>query len=214
MSEPTQSLDLERLRARFCAALQANGGEPVFDELVQRYGEAQRHYHTLAHIDACLGWLDWFAGSAEQPAEVELALWFHDVHYDPARHDNEALSAQLMAARLAPLGIAGERIERIAEHVLATRTHRAGTSDGALVVDLDLSILAAEPADYARFEHDVRREYAAVPEPLFREGRARVLGSFLERAHVYTTPAVRELLEARARSNLTHALAALRATAP
>jgi hypothetical protein len=70
--------DVHQLRERFFRAARAAGAaEPsdgVFEELVARYREPHRRYHTLAHVDRCLAWLDWFSGSAERPHEVELAL--------------------------------------------------------------------------------------------------------------------------------------------
>lgn len=51
-----------RLRTRFASALRQAGsstdGAAVFDQIVRRYDEAHRHYHTLVHVDACLGWLE------------------------------------------------------------------------------------------------------------------------------------------------------------
>ena len=64
------------------------------------------------------------------------------------------------------------------ELIMAT-CHQAppGDADAALVVDIDLAILAAPAPVYARYEADVRAEYAWVPEPLFRAGRGSCCAS-------------------------------------
>src|SRR5688500_725542 len=86
------------LRSRFGRAAVAAGAtrpsEAVVDELLIRYAEPHRHYHTLEHVVACLKWLDRFREVAEHPEEVELALWYHDAIYVPGAGDNESRSAE------------------------------------------------------------------------------------------------------------------------
>lgn len=204
---------LEEPGERFCRALRTAGatgdGGGVRDELVARYREPHRRYHTLEHVEACLAWLDRLAASAERPAEVELALWFHDAVYDPSRSDNERRSAALARERLRGLGVAPDVIDRVASYVEATERHDGHAGDAALVIDIDLSILGAPPDVFARFEQQIREEYAHVPEPLFRAGRRAVLERFLSRPEIYRVPATRDALEAQARANLAHRIAEL-----
>lgn len=62
-------------------------------DLLRRYREPQRHYHTLQHRDECFAALDLLHAEAPHPGEVGLALWFHDAVYDPQATDDEARSA-------------------------------------------------------------------------------------------------------------------------
>src|SRR5690554_1629397 len=152
--------DLDRLRVRFADTLKRAGAalrddaasDSLFRELADRYGDVRRHYHTLDHVDACLAWLDWSAGLALRPAEVSLALWFHDAIYEPGASDNEERSAAFARSHLAGVGISLETIGRIEAHILATRTHEAEHSDSRLVVDIDLTILGSPPARFDEFE--------------------------------------------------------------
>ena len=66
----------------------------LFHALVAAYSEKQRHYHTLQHLRECMERLDEARSLAERPADVELALWFHDAVYDVHGSQNEALSAR------------------------------------------------------------------------------------------------------------------------
>ncbi len=75
--------------------------------------------------------------------------------------------------------------------------------------DIDLAILGAAPLRYARFERDIRREYACFDELQYRAGRARVLAGFLQRLSIYQTYPFATRLEAQARDNLSRAHAAL-----
>jgi predicted metal-dependent HD superfamily phosphohydrolase len=202
----TMNVNLNDLRARFLRALSEAGvqraGGALFDELLARYGESHRRYHTIVHVDACLGFFDWYRGLAAHPERIELALWFHDAVYDPHASDNERQSASLARARLGALGLCRAALEDIETHVLATERHSGGTPDTDLFVDLDLSILGASARAFARFEQEIREEYAYVPNRAFAIGRCAVLNGFLARPTIYRVRAVREELEARARLNL------------
>ena len=67
----------------------------IHQRLIDAYAEPQRHYHTLAHIQHCLGMFDQCKSLLANPEAVELAIWFHDAIYVPSACDNEALSAEL-----------------------------------------------------------------------------------------------------------------------
>lgn len=172
-----------------------------------------RHYHTLAHLDACLREFDGVRELAARPGEVELALWLHDAVYRSWRRDNEAQSAALAAdlLRAAPV----ECVERIRYMILDTQ-HREQElgGDNALVVDVDLSILG-QPADvYDTFARAVRREYWWVPRARYVAGRCAVLEGFLARSSIYQSDTFYRSYETRARANLAAELARLKGACP
>lgn len=176
---------------------------PVLDELLALYGETGRHYHTLDHVAALLHLLDTHGQGVTDRDAVELAIFFHDAVYDPARRDNEEASAALTRGRLAALGVAADVIGRVEQLILATRhTSDIADDDTALLVDLDLSVLAAELTVYAAYASAIRLEYAMYPDHMYRPGRKNVLSAFLARPQIYGTPALRALWEAPARGNL------------
>ncbi|NJD06955.1 MAG: N-methyl-D-aspartate receptor NMDAR2C subunit [Methylococcaceae bacterium] len=180
----------------------------LLSELLDRYSEAQRAYHTAQHLEECFGWFDRVRSRCLRPAEVELALWFHDAVYDPRRTDNEERSAAWVQRELAAAALGDAVAGRVRDLVLAT-AHGAipDELDACLLVDVDLSILAADRGRFAEYETQVRQEYAWVDDAAFAAGRSRVLRGFLERPSVYLTEWFREKLETTARRNLTRALA-------
>lgn len=188
-------------------AQQVNGG--LMNQLVAAYSEQQRHYHTLQHLRECLAHFDAASMLARRPAEVELALWFHDAVYDPQRQDNEERSAQWAHDSVLAAGCAPDIAHRVRDLVLATKAHAAPDDepDAALLLDVDLAILGAAPARFAEYERQIRAEYAHVPEAEFRARRAQVLRSFLDRPRIYRTAAYHDALEQRARENLQRSLA-------
>lgn len=184
----------------------------LFNQLVAAYSEGQRHYHTLQHLRECLLHFDAAAPLARWPAQVELALWFHDAVYDPQRTDNEERSAEWAARSVHAAGCGQEVAARICGLVLATKSHEAGSDadpDPRLLLDIDLAILGAAPARYAEYAQQIRAEYAHVPDDAFRARRRRVLAGFLARPRIYATDAYHDALEQRARANLCGEIDAL-----
>ncbi|HZC99365.1 MAG TPA: metal-dependent phosphohydrolase [Actinomycetes bacterium] len=180
------------------------GSDPLARELLGRWREPHRHYHTVAHLAAVLTIV------RQRPA-VELAVWFHDAIYDPHAANNEAASAELAERSLTAAGAAPAMVAEVARLVRLTATHdpRPGDDAGALLCDADLAILAADPAGYDAYAADVRREYAHLPDEAFRAGRAAVLRDLLGRPALYRVVPERADWEPRARANLTRELSTL-----
>ena len=203
----------EALLANWTAAWRALGIEApdlaLCAELQRRYGEPQRHYHTMQHLGECLAWFEREKALAERPGEVALALWFHDAIYDVHAHDNEARSAEWAREAVRTAGASEEEAERIHALVMATRHDAVPEGrDAELLIDIDLSILGAEPARFAEYERQVHAEYAFVPDEVRMPRRRAILQRFLDREAIYATPRMHALLEARARTNLQHSIAA------
>ncbi|RYY54949.1 MAG: N-methyl-D-aspartate receptor NMDAR2C subunit, partial [Comamonadaceae bacterium] len=187
-------------------ATTVNGG--LMNQLVAAYSERQRHYHTLQHLRECLAHFDAAATLARRPAEVELALWFHDAVYDPQAADNEERSAQWARDSVLAAGCAPDAAQRVHDLVMATKQHTAGADDpdATLLLDVDLAILGAAPGRFDDYERQIRAEYAHVEEEAFRARRVRILGGFLARPRIYVTDVFHEALEARARDNLQRSI--------
>jgi len=207
--------DPTRLRTAWAAAWQALGiqtpappaDDPLLTQLLARYAEPHRHYHSLQHLDECLTLLDAHHEAGERPAEVALALWFHDAIYDVHSHDNEAQSAAWAFEALTAAGVPDEAARRVQALVMATQHDAIPVGrDAALLVDIDLSILGATPLRFAEYERQIRAEYAHAPSPLFEERRRAILSRFLERQPIYLTHGLRSEREAQARTNLRSAV--------
>jgi len=185
--------------------------EDVYSQLLAAYAEPHRHYHTVDHIDDCLTQLDEATSIVHELREVELALWFHDAVYKPLSSKNESQSAEWAQSFLRSIGAADRGGDRVVQYILATK-HQAEppAGDGALVVDIDLSILGRHPETYGRYEQAIREEYKWVPGPVYRRKRAEILESLLSRATIYCTSPFRDRYEERARDNLRGAIRQLR----
>lgn len=179
----------------------------VFHRLIAAYSEPHRKYHTLQHLDECFAKLDELRTEAKHPEEVEFALWFHDAIYDTRRQDNEARSADWARAAARAENVPGAVAERIHRLVMATRHDAAPEGpDEKVLVDVDLSILGAEPTRFDEYEAQIREEYAWVPGIVFRAKRREILKGILARAAIFNTGKFVEAYEARARTNLERSL--------
>lgn len=201
--------DLQHLHhhwLRTWSELQHTPALGLYEQLLQAYSEPQRHYHTLQHLAECLQLQSESTHLAQRPAEIAIALWFHDAVYDVKAHDNEARSADWAVTALQAAGVSAEVQARAHALIMATE-HTAAplAGDAALLVDIDLAILGAAPTRFAEYEWQIRQEYAWVPEDVFMAKRHAVLQAFVARLNVYSTAFLHSKLESAARANL-HAM--------
>lgn len=125
------------------------------------YAEPQRHYHTLTHISDIVGQFERLRDRFAMPESVLLALFFHDIVYDPARQDNEAQSAAMLCERLPDID--GAVLNHACFCIWESKGHKAtGDADTDLFLDLDMSILGAPWEDYLKYAKGVAREYLPV----------------------------------------------------
>ena len=177
-------------------------------ELLARWAEPHRRYHTTGHLAATLSTVDRHADLADDPDAVRLAVWFHDAVYDPRAADNEERSAILAEAALRRLGVDATEVARL---VRLTASHEvsAGDRNGALLADADLAILASSPDGYDRYARAIRWEYAHVPDERYRAGRAAVLRRLADLPAMYRIVPDRDAWTARAHANIARELRAL-----
>ena len=187
----------------------------VWDLLRGFYNAPGRAYHSMAHISWCLDLLrEFFPEKSPRPDwynRVELALWFHDVIYDPRRKDNEKRSSRVLVGAGAMLGLdemlvqeAGFDIECTTHTLVWTRTKCPLPTQW--VLDIDLASLGFEPAKFDRNSEQIREEYSFVPEGAYRAGRKAVLQGFLDKPRLYYTQECHDRFEAQARANLQRAI--------
>lgn len=185
------------------------GREELGEELLQRWSEPHRAYHTPVHLLHCLASIDELAarvGLGPPSLEVKLAAWFHDAVYDGVPGKDEQDSADL-----AEYALGGDLGDEVARLVLLTRNHevKQHDHDGTILVDADLAILATYSARYWRYVHDVRAEYARFSNEDWRIGRSRLIRHFLDRERIFATDGGHAIWGANAKENLQHELSSL-----
>jgi len=108
---------------------------------------------------------------------LSYAIWLHDLFYDVKAPDNERRSADI---GLALLQWPEDEMRDLELCVMATKGHATDHPLARILVDLDLSILAAAREGYRRYALAVRDEYRLYPDEAYRQGRIRVLDHLCE----------------------------------
>jgi predicted metal-dependent HD superfamily phosphohydrolase len=203
----------DRLLSRWTTLLvSARDGEqepdpvPFGRNLIERWSEPQRRYHTVDHLLDVLNRVDELAPHT-RGADIDavlLAVWFHDAVYRPDRSENEERSAALARRALPEAGVPQARTDEVARLVRLTVSHdpEPGDTNGELLCDADLAVLAGPPGEYAQYAAAVRQEYGFVPDDAFLAGRADVLRQLLGLPRLFRTPYGQDRWEHLARQNL------------
>ena len=205
------------------------GHTALGEDLLERYEQPHRKYHTSVHLSEMLTALKtlYKRHHTATPRAVLLAAWFHDAVYEANPGDDEAASADLARTALTPLASTGSLTNRevtaIAHLIELTASHQLADgieeytsgaltrADAAFFLDADLAILAADSPRYTRYVAGVRAEYAHYTPDAFTRGRAAILQGFLNRTTIYASDTAHLLWDAPARLNLRTELEGYRA---
>lgn len=205
------------------------GHTALGEDLLERYEQPHRKYHTSVHLSEMLTALKtlYKRHHTATPRAVLLAAWFHDAVYEANPGEDEAASADLARTALTPLASTGSLTNRevtaIAHLIELTASHQLADgieeytsgaltrADAAFFLDADLAILAADSPRYTRYVAGVRAEYAYYAPDAFTRGRAAILQGFLNRTAIYASDTAHLLWDAPARLNLRTELEGYRA---
>jgi predicted metal-dependent HD superfamily phosphohydrolase len=175
----------------------------TFEELVKSYQARERYYHDLTHIVNLQKLYEEYKPSLMDTDVVFFAIWFHDAVYNTWKNDNEEKSAALAKTVLSKTNISAERLQKVVDYILATKTHETnGDDDLSFFLDFDMSILGSEETIYDIYTKQISDEYSFYPTFLYNRGRKKVLESFLEKTSIYKTPIFKNLFEQSARANI------------
>jgi len=176
----------------------------VFADMVDHYNAPGRYYHNLAHVGMVFDTTDKLSHLAQDYKTVEIAVWFHDVIYDPRANDNEKQSAAYARQALTDMGLAPEKINRVSDLILATISHQAQDNDidAQIMLDADLAPLAYDEPVFLEQSEAVRKEFSYIPDDQYKKNRVVILNKFLARERIYLTEQLYSELEDKARANL------------
>ena len=179
----------------------------IYQALQKRYSEPHRHYHTLNHISDCLHYFDQAADLMIKPDAVEMAIWFHDVIFDPLNRNNEQQSADFFTA-LVSASVDQEFTEAVVDMILATRHNQQPVHlDAQFAVDIDLAGLALPWVEFDHHTSCISAEFKHLPESVFFTGQSKFLNSLLQRKQLFATSFFYDRYEIKARSNLQRCIA-------
>ena len=190
-------------------------------ELTAMMESDERHYHGVNHL--ALLWrrhrLYAAAEGLDAPAIETLiacAIAYHDCVYARGRRDNEERSAEVWLRASAGSSLSEADRQWVAETIRATADHLAypdAAADAPIgerarlwVLDLDLTPLGENDADFDRNTELLRREVPHLTDAQYDAGRLGFLRKFSAAPRVYRTPTLAAQFEAQARANFARQL--------
>ncbi|MFV5533493.1 metal-dependent hydrolase [Acinetobacter pittii] len=180
--------------------------QKILNELIAAYSERQRAYHTVQHLYECLSLIETIQSELNDPYAVALALWFHDVVYEPQALDNELKSAELFEQLMAQ-DLPFYTLEKIKRWILATQKHTSTDEiDLQFLLDIDLAILAATPERFIQYEKQIQQEYSWVDPEVYAIKRKEILLHFYQSEPLYQTAYFQKNFELNAKDNLRQIL--------
>lgn len=184
-----------------------NSPQFVYNDLISRYSESHRKYHTLDHIKSCLDEFKQVKTFSQDPLAIEFAIWFHDAVYNTHRKDNEEKSAKLAIKVIKKLKLPKKYISKVTSLILATKHDTEPIdNDEKLICDIDLSSLGLPDDEYEQNSLKIRQEYNWVAKDQYILGRSKVITSFLNKPSIFYTEYFKNKYEKQARHNLLNEL--------
>mmetsp|Transcript_876 Transcript_876/g.1974 ORF Transcript_876/g.1974 Transcript_876/m.1974 type:complete len:481 (-) Transcript_876:29-1471(-) len=186
-----------------------------------RYSEPQRKYHTMEHLAELFEHMDKHADKLSDPNAVSLAIFFHDIIYEPKagspknEEDSAIIWDQFGQECLPvgkPLGLEkGELISKVCRWIVYTATHKVPEDedeDCRLFMDFDMAILGSPWERYEEYSKQIREEYIHVPLAIYCKARAKFLSSCTT-ATTFTSSTFQSSHEQQAKDNMAQEAAAL-----
>ena len=191
------------LKERWDALCIGTPTNTVFAIIEGAYTEPHRKYHTLDHLRTCFAEFDAVKDKLNNPVDVELAIWFHDLVYLIGPKDNEEQSAIDACVCLRHLGCVSHTWSTVHDMILATRHNTVVTNhDTQYLVDIDLAGLGYSWEKFIEYDRQIREEFDAVEPKVFAAGRLGFIDGMLKKERIYYTDYFFNKYEASARANL------------
>ncbi len=182
----------------------------ILNDLIKRYNEGGRYYHTLDHILTLLLLIDEHKELLKNANLLKIAAFFHDAIYDPNKTDNEKRSAQLAREKLTMMEFEENKIKMVESLIISTQNHvldqEVDSFEGNFFLDCDLAIFSANQEKYKEYNQQIRKEYSMYPDFLYNKGRVKVLKHFLQLDRIYKTDLFYIKREQLARQNINREL--------
>jgi pantetheine-phosphate adenylyltransferase len=145
-------------------------------DVINRYDEPHRFYHTLEHIEFVLKQLHDTGVLTHD--EVFLAAVFHDIIYNPQSKTNEEDSADYFMNAAKSSGLSTDQKEHIKQLILDTKHHKPTVPFSEELIKADLAILNAPFDQLIKYEKQIFKEYQFVDYKDYKVKRIEALKHF------------------------------------
>lgn len=151
-------------------------------DVINRYDEPHRFYHTFEHIEFILKHLHDL--DLLKIDELFLATIFHDIIYNPQSQTNEEDSAEFFMNAAKTSSLTNEQKIHIKQLILDTKNHQATVPLSDEFIKADLSIFNAPFEKLIKYEKQIFKEYQFVDYSTYKEKRIEVLKHYNHDGHL------------------------------
>ena len=179
----------------------------VFELVARAYFEREG-YHNLDHLSFMFRLLDQYKDKLSRPKIVDLAVFYHDVVYNPRSKTNEEDSAERAATDLTKMGANQSTIDSVYVLIHASKDHKVNSvfaDDTSFFLDSDMAILGSDPESYAKYAQGVARDFKSVEPLLYVAGRQNFLSGLVD-TRIFSTAEMYARFQVRAQQNIAHEL--------
>ena len=139
------------------------GIDITYDEVIKRYSEPHRYFHTVEHLNDVLKLIVSKRShlSTDDYVSMVIAAIFHDIVYDPQRRDNEEKSIEVLDFSTSILDESEyyEIKENAKKIILATKTHDKIHELIYYFNQIDCCILNRSLPELLKWEEQIHKEY-------------------------------------------------------
>lgn len=181
--------------------------QKISKEIIEKYSEPWRFYHSLEHIEELLALSNQHSHLLSDKTFVDLSIIFHDIQYfvDERAGQNERMSADTFKDLLAN-HLSTETVDRVYQAIIATKTHSVKETDNEdlkIFMDFDMAILGSPRDTYRAYANKIRQEYKHVDQATYCSARSSFFRNYLSSTeNIYSTLIFREQFEQSARDNI------------
>ena len=142
-------------------------------ELLDRWNEPHRMYHSLSHLQDLVQQIQQCDDiTTLQRDMLLLTALYHDIIYDPEANTNEEASAAFfLEASIDPLPFHWQ----IAYMIRDTAHHNPSSALSALFSEMDMAIVTRPYNDLLEWERGIHYEYSFLPIDVYIERRTAFL---------------------------------------
>jgi len=170
----------------------------VINILNNHYSEKHRHYHNANHINNLLNKVIVYKDrlSNKEFLQLQVAILFHDVIYDPRSKKNEEESSKLFLKTSKHLeALDSNDIHIIDDLILSTKNHEPKNLLEKIICKLDLSSFSEPFSQILIDEKKIRKEYQFVDWVDYQKGRIDILDKFKNKAIIQEMPGAKEKID-------------------
>lgn len=146
------------------------------DEIIKRWSESHRHFHTTKHLYDLISKINQRKNSisVKDYEKLIIVALFHDIVYNPASSTNEEDSAKIFSDSISEIN---SDTDEIYQAIIDTKSHHATTFVSKIFCKLDMSVIEGNFNELLDWEKGIWGEYQVFGKEAYKAGRLKFLNT-------------------------------------